>query len=89
MFYIVVQGNQIPHITQISAAKLDSSDKFNKYVIPKLPITTAAENVTKISMVNDTDMVVSGQSVEALPVKTALEEFLSWIEQNSKIMFIW
>ncbi|XP_060592882.1 uncharacterized protein LOC132747499 [Ruditapes philippinarum] len=84
----LIRGDQIPHITQIAAVEMSTGSTFNKYVIPKIPITSAAENVTKIIMVNEKVMAVDGVTVEPVPLHVALKKFLSWLESFDNIYII-
>lgn len=54
---------------------------FNQYIIPKVPISSSAENVTKIIMTSDKDMLVNGMSVDAVPLKRALHDFFKWLDK--------
>ena len=55
----------MPHITQIAATEQESETTFNTYVIPKLPITTKAQELTGIVLSNSNNMTVYDESVEA------------------------
>ena len=47
-------------ITQLAAKEISTRTNFNRYIIPKIPISASAEKVTKISMVDETSMSVNG-----------------------------
>lgn len=83
----LIHGSIIPHITQISAIDYDTGDTFDKYVTPKMPITTTAQQVTGI-VVTDSFMKVHGTLVESLPIKEALHQFIKWLESKSNVFLI-
>ena len=77
----------MPHITQISATDFDSGDAFDQYVIPKVPITTSAQQVTGIVM-NGSNMTVNGNPVEPVPIKEAVGKFCNWLEKKQNVYLI-
>lgn len=76
----------MPHITQISAMDMESGSIFNQYVIPKFPISTAAQQVTGIVW-NGTAMTVRGIQVLPVPLKTALQSFCEWLTKRQNAFF--
>ncbi|XP_053381811.1 uncharacterized protein LOC128549276 [Mercenaria mercenaria] len=88
MFYLYsVHGSIIPHITQISAVDYDSEDTFDQYVVPKMPITTTAQQVTGI-VICGSNMTVNGSPVQSLPIKEALERFCKWLEKKPNVFLV-
>ena len=47
-------------ITQLATKGISTGTNFNRYIIPKIPISASAERVTKISTVDETSMIVNG-----------------------------
>ncbi|KAL4229626.1 hypothetical protein ACF0H5_010013 [Mactra antiquata] len=84
----LIRGDQVPHITQIAAQEVHSVAKFNRYVIPKLPITPAAERVTKICMKNKTEMIINGAGVESVDIHEALTSFLCWLSSYNNVVLV-
>ncbi|XP_060572014.1 uncharacterized protein LOC132730174 [Ruditapes philippinarum] len=83
-----VGGGIMPHITQIAAVNIQSGQKFNSYVIPRLPITAEAQTITGISMADNNTMKVNGSIVEAVPIQTALQNLCVWLEKFSHGSFV-
>jgi len=54
----------MPHITQIAAVELESGSSFNCYVVPKVPISAPAQQITGIVVSDSGSMVVKGEPVE-------------------------
>ncbi|XP_053385649.1 uncharacterized protein LOC128545990 [Mercenaria mercenaria] len=80
----LIRGSIIPHITQISAVDYDSGDTFDQYVVPKMPITTTAQQVTGI-VICGSNLTVNGSPVQSLPIKETLERFLFHREKARNI----
>ena len=75
-------------MTQIAGQEVESGLKFNRYVVPKIPIAPSAERVTKITMRNNSDMIVNGVPVESVGIKQALSEFLEWMKSFQNIVIV-
>lgn len=71
-------GRVVPHITQMAAYELQSGATFSVYVIPRLPITSSAQQVTGIVM-NGSSLTVNGKPVDAMDIHTAVVGLLKWI----------
>lgn len=87
MFVLVRSGN-IPHLTQIAAKEVKSSDEFSSYVTPKLPISEGAQQTTGITMADDNVMFVSGTRVESVDIHSALEEFIKWLNKYDRVVLL-
>ena len=87
-FLFSVRGDQLPHLTQIAGQELQSRSTFNKYVIPDIPISPSAERVTKICMLNQSEMLVNGLPVECVGIKQALSEFIKWLESFPDVVLV-
>lgn len=73
-----VRGAQIPHITQTAGQEVSSGVVFNRYIIPKVPIAPSAERASKISLINDAEILVQCVSVESDPLRQGLNGF-TWL----------
>ena len=78
----------MPHITQIAALELQSGNCFNQYTIPKLPITSAAQEVTGIVINPSGLMTVKGQPVLGKTIQSATSEFLEWLSKYSNVVLV-
>jgi len=67
---------------------LSSGATFNKYVIPKVPITASAQTITKVTMKNEMEMLLDGKPVEAVPIQHVLNYFFSWIEKFNGVFLV-
>lgn len=74
----LIRGRVVPHITQMAAYELQSGATFSVYVIPRLPITSSAQQVTGIVM-NGSSLTVNGKPVDAMDIRAAVVGFLKWI----------
>ena len=77
-----------PHITQIAAKQVSTEKSFSCYVLPKLPMSASAEQVTKIIVTNSTNMSVNGVPVEAKSIVCALRELFSWLKRFQNVVLI-
>lgn len=75
-------------MTQIAGQEVESGLKFNRYVVPQVPISPSAERVTKISMRNGSDMIVNGFPVQSVGIKQALCEFLLWLKSFKNVVLV-
>ncbi|KAL4222717.1 hypothetical protein ACF0H5_018758 [Mactra antiquata] len=81
----LIRGGTIPHITQIAAHVAGQSTSLNLYVQPLIPITTAAQQITGMSMVGD-KMFVNGSPVSTVDINTACDSFIEWLEKFSYVI---
>ncbi|KAL4236604.1 hypothetical protein ACF0H5_004988 [Mactra antiquata] len=81
----LIRGGTIPHITQIAAQVVGQSISLNLYVQPLIPITTAAQQITGVSMVGD-KMFVNGSPVSTVDINTACDSFIEWLEKFSNVI---
>lgn len=75
LFLFSVRGDQYPHITQLAAKEISSGSSFNRYIIPKIPISPSAERVTKMTVADESSMMVNGISVEAVSIQSVVSDF--------------
>lgn len=85
--FISVRGGNFPHITQIAAVNTVCGTTFNQFVFPQEPITPEAQQVTGI-VFDGQKMTVHGESVEAVPIKEALETFCDWLGRFSNVVLV-
>lgn len=83
-----VRCDQYPHITQLAAKEISTGATFNRYIIPRIPISASAERVTKITMVDDESMIVNGVPVQTVTLKTAVNEFSSWLSKFDNVFLV-
>ena len=72
-------------ITQIAA--VSGKDNFNQYILPTQPITLGATQVTGLTVVNNM-LCYKGKPVHAVYLRTALEQFLLWLEKRNPCVLI-
>ena len=82
-----VEGRVLPQITQIAAVDVKSGSEFQTYVTPTIPIGREATNVTGIAMVEG-EMTVNGEVVESVPVRSAIDKFISWLTKFKNVCLI-
>ncbi|XP_053393709.1 DNA polymerase III PolC-type-like [Mercenaria mercenaria] len=83
----LIRDGNFPHITQIAAMELETSQSFNRYVLPKQPIAVTAQQVTGISL-SCNEMTVNGHIVEPSSVTTALNDFCTWLEKFNNVILV-
>ncbi|XP_061190963.1 uncharacterized protein LOC133199106 [Saccostrea echinata] len=67
------------HIVQLSAVRND--EVFNKYIIPKKPMTSKATEITGIQVVNN-KMYHNHEEVETVSIKDALIQFMDFMKMS-------
>ncbi|XP_045176635.2 uncharacterized protein LOC123537131 [Mercenaria mercenaria] len=67
--------------------ELETSQSFNRYVLPKQPIAVTAQQVTGISL-SCNEMTVNGHIVEPSSVTTALNDFCTWLEKFNNVILV-
>lgn len=77
--YQSVCGRVLPHITQMAAYEIQSGATFSVDVIPRLPITSSAQQVTGIVM-NGSSMTVNSIPVEAMDIHAEVVGLVKWIK---------
>lgn len=83
----LIQDGQIPHITQVAATEPKSGKAFNMYVLPTLPISDKAQEVTGLRMV-DHKMQYNGTNVEAYSIYEALKSYCDWLEKFQNVVLV-
>ena len=87
-YIFAVRSKQIPHITQIAAVEVGGSGKeFNSYVMPQLPMSDEALQMTRI-VVSGERMVVRGEDVNPASIHDALDSFTDWLQQFSNVFLV-
>jgi len=51
----------IPHITQIAAVETESGSSFHSYLVPKVPLSESAQQITGILVSDSGPMMVNGE----------------------------
>lgn len=77
----------MPHITQVAASNIHTSDNLNIYVKPGCSITPDAQKITGISM-SGCSIYVHGKVVETVTIKTALNQLLSWLNKFNNVYLV-
>ena len=78
----------MPHITQIAAIEPGSKSTFDSYIIPTIPISPEAQQITGIVKTGPTTMAVHGQPVQPLQTTSALEKFVTWLNKFSNVVLV-
>ncbi|XP_069122588.1 uncharacterized protein [Argopecten irradians] len=73
------------HITQI--AGVCGEDMWSTFVIPKIPISTAAANVTGLTLKNG-KLFHHGKPVQAVTVSKAIDDLLDFIQRQSAPIYL-
>ncbi|XP_055999895.1 uncharacterized protein LOC130046463 [Ostrea edulis] len=87
-FGITVRGGRMPHITQIAAKTIGTNDSFSAYVIPKMPISSAAQDITGIVYNNSGTMTVRGKHVEPKTLSSAVTKLCDWLAQYPHVFLV-
>lgn len=78
----------MPHITQIAAKTIGTNDSFSAYVIPKMPISSAAQDITGIVYNNSGTMTVRGKHVEPKTLSSAVTKLCDWLAQYPHVFLV-
>ena len=78
----------MPHITQIAAKESGSEKTFNIYVMPTVPISFEAQQITGILKTGQTTISVHGEPVESIKIISALEKFLKWLQKCHYVILV-
>lgn len=63
----------MPYITQLGAVELETGSLYNTYILPKVPISEEAMNMTGIVVGFDLEkMTVHGKEVDAVHIISGL-----------------
>ena len=73
------------HITQLAA--VHGSDIFSTYVMPKIPITSSATEITGIEVQNGM-LFHHGNNVDALSVSAALDSLFRFLEKFNNVLLV-
>ncbi|XP_052260702.1 uncharacterized protein LOC127864846 [Dreissena polymorpha] len=68
------------HIIQIAA--VHSTGQFSTYVMPEKKMSLKASEITEVTVVGDS-MLVKGHKVTAVPIKSALTSFITFLQKFS------
>ncbi|CAC5416302.1 unnamed protein product [Mytilus coruscus] len=83
----LIRQNVIPHITQIAAVKHETGSQFSCYVVPKAPISSGAEDITRIVW-DGTNLRLKRKVVAALQIFEALSNFFLWLQKFNNAVLI-
>ncbi|KAH3811476.1 hypothetical protein DPMN_139886 [Dreissena polymorpha] len=83
----LIEGRVLPQITQIAATELESGSEFQTYIKPTIEIGREASDITGIAMVNG-EMTVNGEVVKSVPVKSGIEQFITWVSRFRNVCLI-
>lgn len=87
--FVTVTHDQFPHITQIAAVEVESGMTFDTYVIPKIPISPEAQQLTGISCDNQhTCMFVNNSQVASSNITNALKSFCKWLKKFQNVIIV-
>ena len=78
----------MPHITQIAATEPGSKSTFDTYIIPTLPVSLEAQQITGIAKTGPTTMAVHGQPVQSVQIKSALNKFVTWLKKFPNVILV-
>ena len=81
-----VQRGLIPGITQIAAQVIKTDARFSCFVLPKVPISVNAEQVTRTSWDGEL-MTVHGKPVETASISEALSTFMNFLKNLGNVVF--
>lgn len=56
--------------------------------MPKIPISPSAERVTKITVADESSMMVNGISVEAVSIQSAIGDFTTWLRKFNNVVLV-
>ena len=73
------------HITQLAA--VHGSDIFSTYVMPKIPITSSATEITGLAVQNGM-LFHHGSKVDALSVSAALDSLFRFLEKFNNVVLV-
>ncbi|XP_052267822.1 uncharacterized protein LOC127869351 [Dreissena polymorpha] len=73
------------HIIQIAA--VHSTGQFSTYVMHEKKISLQASEITGVTVVSDS-MLVKRQTVTAVPIKSALTSFITFLQKCSPIILV-
>ena len=78
----------MPHTTQIAALEPGSKSTFDTYIIPRLPISLEAQQITGIAKTGPTTMSVHGQPVQSVQIKSVLNKFVAWLKKIPNVILV-
>lgn len=83
----LIHGHHYPHITQIAAFSPTYDQSFNRYVLPKEPISFGAQRVTGLSIV-DNKLYHNGNELPSVDIHQALHSFCSWLKKFDNAILV-
>ena len=78
----------MPHITQIADIEPGSKSTFDTYIIPTLPVSLKAQQITGIAKTGPATMAVHGQPVQSVLIKSALNKFVTWLKKFPNVILV-
>ena len=82
-FTYLLIADQKAELTQIAAISYHSDQSFNKYILPTLPISKKAQEITGLStkkVGGKHVLCLNEKEVPSFDAKSALEEFCKWLK---------
>ncbi|XP_052212334.1 protein PML-like isoform X3 [Dreissena polymorpha] len=73
------------HIIQIAA--VHTTGQFSTYVMPEKKMSLKASEITGVTVVGES-MLVKGQTVTAVPIKSALTSFITFLQKCSPVILV-
>ena len=86
--FVSVRGGQIRHITQIATLEPGSKSTVVTYIIPTLPISLEAQQITGIAKTGPTTMAVHGQPVQSVQIKSVLSKFVTCLKKFQNVILV-
>lgn len=87
MFLFLVRNGRMPHLTPTAAREVESGLEFSSYILPKVLISTGAQQTTGITMTGDS-LFVNGRAVGTAKIKSALQDFMQWVKRFGNVVFV-
>ncbi|XP_033763432.1 uncharacterized protein LOC117344711 [Pecten maximus] len=84
----LIRGQAMPHITQITARVVDSSEPFNSYILPTIAIEEEAAKITGIHRNSSGELIVNGNKKDAVSTQDGLNHFCKFLEKHENPILI-
>ncbi len=83
--FVLFFSERTSHITQIAA--VHSTGQFSTYVMPEKKMSLKASEITGVTVVGES-MLVKGQTVTAVTIKSALTSFMTFLKKCSPVILV-
>ncbi len=70
----------------MAAVEPRTGSTFSCYVLPRIPISKSAQDVTGICLSGPEQMSVAGKQVSAKPIQTAVKSLMGWLSHYSNVV---